>query len=125
MLRSLKESTEKGEKIMSKEASICMEYSCSECCNPVRIDSKRIIDPKLPFEYKGVILVPEERPDYVRLKVYSCKNFDSKTGLCIDYDSRPTICRNTLCKAFKTECKKEREDIIASIKKIKFFSLNF
>lgn len=95
----------------SEEMNICLLFKCSICCNPVKIDSLRLISPRdgLPFvEMKG-LLVPRLHMEIIRLRPYKCILFNSSTGLCKDYKNRPNICRNTFCPAFKFKLEEKRK----------------
>ncbi len=108
-----------------EETNICLLFGCSMCCNPVKINSRRLIDPerdKLPFVKLEGVLVPKSNPDTVRLKQYRCSNFNVKTGLCTDYDNRPNICRNTTCRAFDVIRYIDKKRIVEQIKEEQFFS---
>jgi len=105
------------------EKNICLEYGCSCCCNPVKLDSKKIVGGDLPFRAEKGIFIPEKAMDHVRLKNYSCSQFDCQTGLCKDYANRPNICRNTSCGALRTDNKEEQARIISAIKAEKFIKL--
>lgn len=102
--------------------NICLTHGCSECCNPVKIDSKYIIGDDHPFfVFSGEILIPEKHPESIRLKTYTCKFFDQEKGVCKDYKNRPSICKNTICVAFNTNIFSEQAEIIDGIKREKFF----
>lgn len=86
----------------------CLDRQCSWCCNPVKISMRKGVNPSvipIPKNEKGEelfkkrdeVLVPENHPDTARVHTFDCINFDSKTGLCKDYENRPDICRNTSC----------------------------
>jgi len=82
----------------------CDEKNCSRCCNPVKVPTS-FPDEKIPVDNKGEkiwentgkILIPKKHTDTTRLNTYECKNYDKKTGKCLDYENRPDICRNTSC----------------------------
>lgn len=102
--------------------SICLQHKCSACCNPVKIDSRIIIDKSLPFVDLGCILIPKNHPDTIRLKTYRCEFYNPETGLCRDYANRPDICRNTFCMGFVV-AETERIMVISAIKNEEFFSI--
>ncbi len=111
---------------MSKQTNICLRYGCSACCNPVKIRSLVIIntkDERLPFVDLSMIYAPKMHPDSVKLKTYKCKFFNEETGLCVDYNGRPNICRNTQCSAFDTDNEDEIAKIIENIKKEEFIKI--
>lgn len=114
---------------MTKEFSgnICLELGCSECCNPVKVNVSRVfcLGTADPFLRMECILVPERHHETIRLAAYRCKNFNSSSGLCRDYDNRPEVCRNTRCLAFAVASKEERLEIIARIKGEKFIRVPF
>lgn len=86
-----------------KRTGPCLEKNCSECCNPVKIP-RFMPEDKIPKDAEGgslwtkrqEILVPEDQVS-VKLETYDCKNFDSETGKCKDYEHRPEICKNSGC----------------------------
>ncbi len=99
--------TEKAKFIKNKNAP-CLEKGCSFCCNPVAIDErqiKNIGEENLPADKNGdslfssrkEILYSKKNPDSTKFMTFNCKNFDSNTGLCRDYENRPDLCRNTSC----------------------------
>lgn len=109
------------------EFNVCLLFGCSECCNPVKVHSKIPINPReagLPFIEMEGLLVPESNPDTIRLKQFLCINFNAATGLCGDYANRPSICRNTKCRAFEAIEYKDKEKIVSMIKKEQFFKIN-
>lgn len=111
---------------IKEKMNICLLFECSMCCNPVKIDSRKIILTEtsgLPFVEMGGLLIPESHPDSIKLKQYKCVNFNPATGLCTDYFNRPQICRNTTCIAFGVSGKKDQERIICEIKNEKFFNV--
>lgn len=81
----------------------CLEKDCHECCDPVLMQ-KNFPDNKIPRGSDGGEIwtkreetwIPENE-ETVRLQPFDCKKFDSKTGLCQDYENRPEICRITTC----------------------------
>lgn len=89
---------------MNNKFGPCIEKKCALCCNPVKVD-RHFQDKKIPVDRngdklwvdRGEIMIPEEHSDTVRLKTFDCRNFDSGTGQCKDYEGRPDICRNTSC----------------------------
>ena len=102
----------------------CLKYNCSQCCNPVKIDSRKILDlKKLPFSETGEVVVPEGHPESVKLRTYKCSNFDSKNGLCKDYENRPEICRNTKCDAFDSDDDVKQKNAIEKNKSEKFIKI--
>lgn len=107
--------------------NICLRYGCSECCNPVKINSRILINSEnkeLPFVELGDIFVPISHPDSVRLRTYSCHFFNCETGLCNDYFNRPDICRNTKCAAFDEITESGQIEIINSIKREIFLKIS-
>jgi Fe-S-cluster containining protein len=82
----------------------CIEKGCSWCCNPVKV-SRHFPDEKIPRDEKGEpiwtkndeLLAPESSPDSVKLKSFKCLRFDEKSGLCLEYEKRPEICRASGC----------------------------
>lgn len=109
---------------ISKIINICLFHKCNSCCNPVKIDARR---PNSTNGYLFIdlkeMLVPVEHPDTVKLKTYQCVNFNSKTGLCNDYENRPDICKNTTCPAFHTTDPRKQSEIIEKIKSEKFLRI--
>ena len=106
--------------------NICLLHQCSACCNPIKIDYRKMICSeidKYPFIDLEEIFIPEDHAETVRLKTYYCTRFNQETGLCSDYLNRPLICRNTNCFAFETDDKKKQSEIINSIKAEKFFKI--
>ncbi|MCK5511130.1 YkgJ family cysteine cluster protein [Candidatus Parcubacteria bacterium] len=106
--------------------NICLRLGCSECCNPVKINSRQFIcakKDKLPFVELGEIFIPEMHSDYIKLKTYRCVYFNSQTGLCDNYFNRPAICQNTKCLAFQTTDRKKQIKIIENIKSENFFRI--
>ncbi len=90
----------------SEKHAPCTDKNCSFCCDPVKIDKKAIISGlELPKDKNGGdlwtptgnILIPEDKIDTDRVVTFDCKNFDEKTGKCLDYEDRPEICKNTSC----------------------------
>lgn len=90
----------------------CLDKECSWCCNPVKIDSKKILNGMvLPkdingddlFQKRGEVLLPEEKIETSKVFAYDCKNFDKDSGLCNDYENRPEICRNATCIDVKSD----------------------
>ncbi|OGN07863.1 MAG: hypothetical protein A2750_00220 [Candidatus Yanofskybacteria bacterium RIFCSPHIGHO2_01_FULL_45_42] len=90
------------EKFNPEHKSPCLDKNCSWCCNPVKVP--RFLPPdKLPKDKGGQplwtkrkeLLVPED--SQTKLETYYCKNYDSATGKCTDYENRPDICKNTEC----------------------------
>lgn len=112
-------------KDISNMVNVCLLFECSMCCNPVKISSKKIINPtdNLPFIELDGLLVSESHPDTVRLKHYRCTKFDPITGLCTDYQNRPNICRNTICSAFNAEKGAGMETVMNKIQSEKFFKI--
>ena len=107
------------------ENSICRKFGCSECCKPVKVKRgfKRHVGEdmqKLPFVDKEELWVSEAHPDTVRLEAYDCKLYDQTSGLCLDYDNRPEICKNTKCGAFDLDDEKAQEKMVKKIKDEKF-----
>lgn len=104
--------------------NICLFHKCCSCCNPVKINAKMLIGTS---EYLFIDLekmfVPAEHPDTIKLKIYRCINFNSKTGLCNDYENRPDICKNTQCSVFNTADPKKQSEIIEKIKSEKFLRI--
>ncbi len=104
---------------MEKVHSPCLELNCSHCCDPVKIESRRSFDMELPKDKEGKdiwikrqeVLKPENNPE-VSITTYDCKNFDIVTGLCLDHENRPNICRNTTCITDETG------DLVAQQKKM-------
>ena len=112
---------------IDKADNICLLYNCSECCNPVKINSLRLITERdnLPFIELKEMLILEKYPDRVKLKSYHCSYFNHKTGLCDNYSMRPEICQNTKCLAFQTTDRKKQLAIIKHIKTEKFIRIIF
>lgn len=110
---------------MNKITNICLFYKCCNCCNPVKIDAKKMLSGENEYFFINLeeMLISEEHPDTVKLKTYQCINFNSKTGLCNDYENRPDICRNTKCLAFRTTDPKRQSEIIDKIKSEKFLRI--
>ncbi|MCC6639434.1 YkgJ family cysteine cluster protein, partial [Candidatus Falkowbacteria bacterium] len=91
------------------------------CCNPVKIERSvywSIPKHKLKdargeqvFTQNQKVLIPASNPDKGRVLTFKCKNFDSETGRCLDYNNRPEICKNTMC------VKSSDENIDESIKR--------
>src|SRR3989339_189228 len=109
------------------EENICLEFGCSECCNPVKISRGMgaIFERGNLFIKLDMILVPESHPDSVKLVSFSCNNFDSCSGLCRDYFNRPKICRNTKCLAFNATNRGIQAEIVRNIKAEKFINIPF
>lgn len=91
-----------SEKIKEKHGP-CLDKNCSQCCNPVKM--KRFMPPELVpkdkdgndlWKKKEELLVPTDNPED-KLETYDCKNFDSETGKCLDYENRPDICKRSGC----------------------------
>ena len=110
---------------INRTDNLCLDYGCSECCNPVKINSWIIINARreLPFVDLNEIFIPEQHPDSVRLKTYKCHFFNPSTGLCDNYANRPNICRNTECFAFQIADKKKRLELIKFIQSEKFIKV--
>ncbi len=114
------------DKDTNNKGNICLLFGCSMCCNPVKIDSRRLIGlerDKLPFIELEGILAPESNPDTIRLKQYYCTKFNAETGLCGDYENRPAICRNTKCRAFEVISYLDKKRIVEKIKEERFFEI--
>lgn len=105
--------------------NICLQYGCSVCCNPVKINSCRLMGElnKAPFIDLGHMLISVKHPGSIRLKSYKCLNFNPQTGLCRDYFNRPDICRNTKCLAFDETSVEKQVDIIKRIKAEEFIKI--
>ena len=111
---------------MARQDNICIRYGCSACCNPVKIRSLVIINTKrqeLPFVDLNVVYAPKMHPDSVKLKTYICEHFNAETGLCMDYDNRPSICKNTRCAAFDVSDESKVAEIIKHIKNEEFIKI--
>ncbi|MBI5076947.1 YkgJ family cysteine cluster protein [Candidatus Falkowbacteria bacterium] len=109
-----------------EKENICRKHECSVCCRPVKVRrgfkshfGERMKD--LPFKEREEIWIPKEHPDTVRLEAYDCALFDEKTGLCKDYEKRPSVCRDTQCRAFETDNANEQKKIIEKNKTEKFY----
>ncbi len=46
---------------------------------------------------KDGLLVSSKFGDGIKYESFKCKNFDKKSGLRKDYESRPEICKKTSC----------------------------
>ena len=87
---------------MENKFAPCTEKKCSVCCDPVKV-ARFFPDDKIPLDSNGEkiwvqrkgLLAPFSHIDTERLKTFDCKKFDKATGRCVEYDSRPDICRNT------------------------------
>lgn len=84
----------------------CIDKDCSFCCDPVKINQRAIISgfesPKDKngnkiWKETGELFAPENRIDTDRVATFDCVNYDKINGRCLDYENRPTICRNTTC----------------------------
>lgn len=82
----------------------CLDKKCSHCCNPVKVlrrfpEDKIFVDNngKKIWNKRDEILIPESHIETVKLDAFDCVNYESKTGLCKDYENRPDICRNSSC----------------------------
>ena len=84
----------------------CINKSCSWCCDPVKVDARKVFNGMdLPKDKEGKdlwkrraeIFISEKSPDTSKVLTYDCKNLDYKSGECLDYDNRPNICRNSSC----------------------------
>ncbi|MCL5406887.1 MAG: YkgJ family cysteine cluster protein [Patescibacteria group bacterium] len=88
---------------MGEKFGPCIEKKCSRCCDPVKV-ARFFPEEKIPIDKEGEKLW-QERPELLvsekhterPFKAYDCRNFDSETGHCKDYDNRPEICQNTSC----------------------------
>lgn len=98
--------------------SPCLKYGCNDCCNPVKIISRNLYSVKGNplFILNDEDWLPKSCGMMTRLNTFRCLNFNSKNGLCNDYDNRPMICRNTMCPAFKTKDQIKQKEIIDGIK---------
>lgn len=90
------------EDMMERHAP-CLEKNCGHCCEPVKVDVKNV--GQLPRDKNGreifiprkEYLIPETKPDTVRIKTFDCVNFDPITKKCLDHENRPDLCRNSTC----------------------------
>ena len=115
-----------NEKIKEKHGP-CTDKNCSECCNPVK--TKRFMPPELiPKDKDGndlwkkrrELLVPVDNPEE-KLETYDCKNFDRKTGKCLDYENRPNICRGSGC--IDPDSSESKENQFKKLSEKKFFKI--
>jgi Fe-S-cluster containining protein len=89
---------------MKEKFGPCIEKNCSVCCNPVKV-ARFFPEEKIPkdadgnnlWQKRNELLIPQNQSTEDRLEAYDCKNFNTKSGLCNDYENRPSICRNTGC----------------------------
>ena len=75
------------------EAYICTKTGVKQVKNPEDVEKMFRL-----FNFKGVsTLSPHQKAKYADGQVvylYECKNFDYETRKCIDYENRPTMCRD-------------------------------
>lgn len=97
----------------------CLAKGCSQCCDPVRVHvdfPERLI----PTDEEGERLWIDENETVIpmssieigrpiELKTFRCLRFDSATGRCKDYESRPEICRKTSCMNSDSDQKLDQE----------------
>jgi Fe-S-cluster containining protein len=66
------------------------------------------------------VLVPEDQ-EHTKLETYDCKNLDTKTGECRDYENRPEICKNSGC--VNPELQESLEEQHKKMKEKKFIKI--
>ena len=78
----------------------CKEKNCWRCCDPVKVTKWT----EVPKDENGFIRakrdemrIPEKHPDSIRLEIYDCLRYDGNKKHCLNYENRPSICRNTTC----------------------------
>lgn len=103
----------------------CIEHNCSECCSPIKLKKgyKQYIGKdfdELPFKDRDELLIPENNIETVKLESYDCNLLDRDTGLCSDYENRPSLCKNTECAAYSTDDPNKQGAIINDIKSEKY-----
>ena len=85
---------------------------CGECCKwtYISFDDEYELGP-LEF-LRGIEYVTKEK-DIIRIPC-KCRNLDSETNLCTDYENRPVDCRifpqHTVCLYIPKECKYYEDD---------------
>lgn len=104
----------------------CLDKNCSECCDPVK--TRRFMPPEIiPKDKVGdnlwkkreELLIPTDNLEE-KLETYDCKNFDPRTGKCLDYENRPDICKGSGCiDPNSTESKEAQFRILSEKKFIK------
>lgn len=107
---------------MVNNDNLCLKHGCHNCCDPVKIISANLLSVKSNplFILNDEDWLPKSCGMMIRLNTFRCLNFNSKNGLCNDYDNRPIICRNTMCCAFEMEDYIKQREIIDGIKSEKY-----
>ena len=86
--------------------SPCVEKNCGDCCDPVKVDQRNLMNGmKLPKDKDGKdlwtptgeIIAPVDQMETVRITTFTCNKFDKNSKKCLDYENRPSACKNTSC----------------------------